>query len=428
MIGTLARSTARTTVVLVLRLVTLAASLVLLARLLPPELYGPYAALASLAVLLGLLPTLGCGYIMLSQASRDSKAIEYIWRAAWPLSLCVGAILLGLLMVAISWMGMDRYLGHFIPAGIGIIELFMMPLIQLCSWIHQANNQVARGQLLQWLPLGLRLAATLPCLAISHDQRLNTFVLLQILAATIALIMSLGVTLKRFELQSTPRLISAPELRQGLSYCAMHVMAMNPSEIDKIAITQYASAHEAGIYAITNRVLGALMTPISALLLVAQPDLFQMGEQRSARRRQLIRLIFLYGSAGGILATLTMVLGGQILPWLFGSNYLDVSHLAPFIAAAALPLALRISSGTVLVALGHPFHRLIFEIVGVITLLALISRLVPAYGLTGAAIALGCAELLMAVVGWFLVAYVLRRQPGATNPCQEQSPPPSKAL
>lgn len=428
MIRGLARSTARTTVVLVLRLVTLAASLVLLARLLPPELYGPYAALSSLAVLLGLLPPLGCGYVMLSQAGRDSKAVEYIWRAAWPLSLCVGTILIGLLMVAISWMGMDKHLGHFVSAGIGMIELFMMPLIQLCSWVHQANNQVARGQLLQWLPLGLRLVAILPCLAIAYDQQLNTFVLLQILATTIALAVSLRVTLKRFELQSTPRLISAPELRQGLSYCAMHVMAMNPSEIDKIAITQYASAHEAGIYAVTNRVLGALMTPISALLLVAQPDLFQMGEQHSVRRRQLIRLIFFYGSAGGILATLAMMLGGQILPWLFGSNYLDVSHFAPLIAATAFPLALRISSGTVLVALGHPLHRLIFEIAGVITLLILISCLVPAHGLTGAAIALGCAELLMAVVGWTLVAYVMWQQPGATNLSQGQSQPPSKVL
>ncbi|MDH1007820.1 polysaccharide biosynthesis C-terminal domain-containing protein [Pseudomonas nicosulfuronedens] len=421
MIGALARSTFDTSLILGLRLLTLAGSLILLTHLMPPAIYGPYAALAALATLLGLVPTLGCGYLMLAASAQGREAVEDIWCGAWPASLGVATVLLGGFLLLAHALGLDLHLSLAVTLGLGLIELVMMPLILLCSWAHQAHHLVARGQLLQWLPLGLRLLALLPCALIDSLSNLEAFIVGQVLAAGLALFMVLGLTLRGLNLSSTPRRLSFAQWRKGLTYCAMHMVAMNPSEIDKIVIAKVASAHDAGIYAITNRVLGALMTPVSALLLAAQPRLFQLNSH-SANQSQtrLVRLLALFSALGGACAAGALAIGSLALPWILGSSYSETATLAPLLACAALPLALRISSGTILVANGQPERRLVFEMSGIPVLLGLIIWLVPSYGLSGTAIALAGAEAFMAGVGWWLVFRTLRKQANAEDPCRRR--------
>ena len=419
MIGALARSTLDTSLILGLRLLTLAGSLVLLTHIMPPAVYGPYAALAALATLLGLVPTLGCGYLMLAASPQGHEAVENIWRGAWPASLGAATALLGGFLLLAHCLALDLNLGLTVILGLGLIELFIMPLILLCSWAHQAHHQVARGQMLQWLPLGLRLLALLPCVLTESLSNLQAFIAGQVLAATLALCIVLRLTVRGLRLRSTARRLGLAEWRKGLTYCAMHVVAMNPSEIDKIAIVKVASAQDAGIYAITNRVLGALMTPVSALLLAAQPRLFQLsGASARGPQARLVSLIALCSALGGAGAAVVLAIGSLALPWLLGDSYRETAELAPLLACAALPLALRVSSGTILVANGQPERRLIFEIIGIPVLLGLIIWLVPSYGLSGTAMALAGAETFMAGVGWSLVFRTLRKQGAAGDLCQ----------
>ena len=63
--GAIARSTIRTSFVLGLRLVVQAGTLLLVARMLGPEQYGAFAAIAALAVLMGTFATFGTHFVLL---------------------------------------------------------------------------------------------------------------------------------------------------------------------------------------------------------------------------------------------------------------------------------------------------------------------------------------------------------------------------
>src|SRR6516225_9838106 len=85
--GGLGRATFDTSILLGLRLATVAVSLLLVTRLLGPAQYGAYAVALSLATLLGVLANLGNGYVMLARSGEGQDAVAAVWRYAWPMSL-----------------------------------------------------------------------------------------------------------------------------------------------------------------------------------------------------------------------------------------------------------------------------------------------------------------------------------------------------
>ena len=94
MLGNVAKNTIKTGGLLGGRVITQAISLILLSRLLGTELYGGFVAIATLAVVMGTLPNLGAGYLMMSLKVKREDAVTFIWRFAWPLTLFIGSILL----------------------------------------------------------------------------------------------------------------------------------------------------------------------------------------------------------------------------------------------------------------------------------------------------------------------------------------------
>lgn len=401
--GKLARNAFRTSVMLVLRLLTQATTLVLLTRLLGPGVYGDFAAISSLAVLLGTVPTLGAGYIMLSRGSRAAGATADVWRYAWPMTLIIGALLLVPYVVA----GSALIHGASVPllglVLVGASELLLVPYAQLCSFSLQSYEQVPLSQFLLWLPLGVRVLAIVPCFAVATEYRLLAYTELQFVAAIAAVVSCLLLTGKHIALDWRPRSPSTVELRDGTSYAAMHFIAMNPSEIDKIIALRTVGSHDAGIYSTTVRVLGAAVLPVIGLLLTAQPRLFRNANDRSQEPGRLVVTIAMLAFGWGLVCTVALLLSAPLLPHLFGPAFAETASLMHWIAAAAPSLALRLAGGTILVANGRPVERIVFELCGITTLVVGMVALTPRFGITGLAMATIVSETVMAVIGWLMV-------------------------
>ncbi|WP_419203829.1 polysaccharide biosynthesis C-terminal domain-containing protein [Pseudomonas argentinensis] len=71
-------------------------------------------------------------------------------------------------------------------------------------------------------------------------------------------------------------------------------------------------------------------------------------------------------------------------------------------------MALRIAAGNVLMALGRPWMRAGFEVVGLVTLSVAAILLTVYWGMHGMALALVCSEWVMALLGGWLVVRVRR--------------------
>jgi O-antigen/teichoic acid export membrane protein len=400
--GKLARSSLQTSALLAARVATQGLVLILLARLLEPATYGSFAAASSLAVVFGILPNLGSGFVMLARGAQDDNGIGEVWRYAWPLNLCLGLLLL-LAYLCVANVAVHPSLPLSVLLTVGSSELLLMPFAMLLSFALQARGRVPLSQFVQWLPLGLRVLAIIPCFNLPPSQRLVTFAFMQWLASFIGAAIGLRITTLHTSLKWRPRKATWHELKTGTSYAVMQLIAANPTEIDKIIALRTVGAYEAGIYTATARAMSAAVMPVTAMLLSALPQLFRHAQTPSEEGHRLIKLIlgasFAWGCCSGLLLSLT----SPILPILFGPSFVAMTKLMPWLAAAAPMLALRLSAGSILMALGRPLERVSFELCGIVVLVAGILVLAPTYGTRGIAVALFAAETSMTTLGWWLV-------------------------
>lgn len=404
-IGNLARTSIATTGILGMRMLTQAATLILVTRLLSPSLYGDYMAAASLAVVAGLVPNLGSGYVLMARAAREGSQAVEIWRYGWPLSICIGTILCVVFPFLAQMLTQGTLsIGQLFL--IGLAELLVTPLTQLLSFVLQARDRVPQGQLLLWLPFFLRAIAAAVCLIFVERSSIHFFIVLQVIGAMTGLIVALAVTLHVVRLPWMPRLPTRDEWQSGAAYAAMHVVAANPSELDKMTSPLLLGNHAAGIYSASSRVMNAVVTPVLGLLLASQPRLFRHGSAPTAEGRRLIRTLGYLGFAWGAVSAIGMVIAAPLLPYILGQSFADAALTLPWIALAAPFVCLRMTAGTILVALGKPLQRLRFELSGILLLGCLLATGAHVLGLRGMALGLACAEACMATYGWILVRAV----------------------
>lgn len=387
---------------LALRAGTQGLVLILLARLLGPATYGSFAAASSLAVVLGILPNLGAGFVMLAHGTHSKTGAGDVWRYAWPSTVALGLILL-LIYVPASWLLLHSTLPIIVLLAIGSAELLSTPFAMISSFALQTREMVPMSQFVQWLPLGLRIAAIAPCFAAPPAERLITYAALQCITALLGASLGLWITTQRVALDWRPRMATLGELRSGISYAAMQLIAANPSELDKVIAIRAVGQYEAGIYTATARIMSAAVTPVTALLLSALPKLFQHANRPSADGPHLVGLIAKIALIWGCLSGVGLALISHILPILFGHSYVDTAKLMPWLAAVAPMLALRLCAGSILIAYGKPLERAAFELCGALILVGCILVLTPRNGVFGLAAALFIAETSMSIIGWALV-------------------------
>lgn len=408
--GRLARSSLQTSTLLGLRVITQAATLLLLVRLFEPNVYGNFVAASTLAVVLGILPSLGSGFVLMARTPGNANATAEVWRYAWPMTTAFGLLLLVCYLPAGRALGGAGALSWHVLFWLGTAELLLSPFITLLSQALQARERVPLSQLVQWLPLGLRVLAVLPCFFLHGYDPLALYALLQCVAALIGLLGGFWIASRHITLDWRPRYPDVRELRAGASYASMQLVTANASEVDKIMAVRVIGPHDTGLYNAMMRILVAMVMPILAMLASAQPRLFQHSHAPNPKGQHLIRVIALIATAWGIVSCILLTLCSPLLPLVIGPAYAETARLMPWAALVAPFLSLRFAAGTILVALGRPWERVIFEITGVVLLVVGMLLLAPSWGIRGVIAAAILSEAAMAAIGWWLTLRRMRAE------------------
>lgn len=406
----LARSSLQTLGVLGLRLLTQACSLILAVRLFGPAVYGNIAAASSLAVVIGVLPNLGAGTLLMRRIGGQPDAPADTWRYAWPQHLLLG-LLLGLLYMLLAPLLSDaRLIPRACWAGFALTEIVLTPAIVHCGMTLQALEQVPKGQLVQITPLLLRVLAMLACLALRPDQRLPGYVALQCVAALLGLLLAWQVVRRQTRLDWRPRRPRREELRDGGAYAALAMVSANAMELDKVLALHAAGSTAAGLYASASRIVFAGTLPMISLLLAAEPRLFRHAADDRARLRQLAwRLALSCLVAGSAAAWLLKT----AVPWLilaFGPAFAPLRELLPVMAWAVPAMGLHLMAAQTLVSIGPPGRRLVYDLGGMLSLAVWMLVLGHRLGAAGLGWALLLNEAGLAVIGWLWVGRELRHR------------------
>lgn len=412
--GPIARGTIRTSFVLGLRLIVQAGTLLIVARMLGPDQFGAFAGVAALAVILGTLSTFGTHLVLLGEVSRAPERRDDVLRYAVPSTLLCGGVLLAIFLLICALVLHETGMALGVLLAIGITEMWLQPLFSLPATEHLALGRIARSQLLTTLPLALRLLAAAAVLLLQPSDVLATYGYGYLLASLIALAVVTATMPGHWPRPSSWRLPNRAELRDTVGYAALNITAAGPAELDKTLATKLLPLASAGMYAVGARVISAATLPVVAMMLSALPRLFREGEDQPKRTAHLLRWIF--GATLTYSITLAAVLwvAAPVFVWLFGPKYQGLQHTIHWLTLAVPGMALRMAAGSVLMALGKPWMRVGFEVVGLVVLVIAARMLTPHFATISMPLALAWSEWTMALVGGALVLSRLRR----ANPTQ----------
>lgn len=407
--GPIARGTMRTSFVLGLRLLVQAGTLLLVARLLGPREYGAFAGVAALAVVLGTISTFGTQWVLLGEVSRDAARRAQVLQYAAPFTLLCGTILLGIYLLLCSTVLHEAGVSLSVLIAIGATEMLLQSLLSLPAAEHLALGRIARSQLLTVLPLTLRLAAAAAVFLLRPADSLAAYGYGYLIASLIALVIATTTMPAPWPSLRVWRLPSKTELREAAGYAALNVTAVTPAELDKTLATKLLPLATSGLYAAGARVIGAVTLPVVAMMLSALPRLFREGQGQARRTGRLLRWVFGAAFAYGVALAVVLWFIAPVFVWLFGPKYTGIQHIIHWLCLAVPGMALRLVAGNVLMALGKPWMRAGFEVVGVVLLIFAAVILTSYLQATGMVLALACSEWVMAVLGSMMV-YALYKQ------------------
>lgn len=400
--------TIRTSAVLGLRLVVQAGSLLLIARLLGPERFGVFSGVAALAVLMGSLSTAGMHLILLEAMSRDASKRDCILAYAIPSILTVGSLLLviyGMMIIHILRIN-EYFLLMFI---VGISELLVQPFILLRVSEWHALGKVSASQLLQLTPLLLRLMVIIFLSLFSFSTNFEIYIFGYILSSLIVCIFCGYLSQNKLPAWRQWRLPRREQFSNAFGFAAINVSKAAPAELDKTMALQLLSTGSSGIYMAGSRVVGAISLPIIAMTLSVLPHLFRNKDKPNGK--QLIKAMFSVALIYGVFLMMVVWFAAPKFNFLFGENYNGIADVIQLLCFSIPALALRLVAGNTLMAMGKPWMRVFFELIGMSVMILSGIILVCLGGAKLMPFSLIISEWTMAFVGIGLILR-LRRSRG----------------
>jgi O-antigen/teichoic acid export membrane protein len=380
-----------------------AGTLLLVARMLGPHEFGAFAGISALAVILGTLSTFGTHLVLLGEVSKEALRREAILRYAIPTTLLCGGGLLAIYMLVCTFALGETGVAPHVLLALGIAETLLQPLIVLCGSEHHGLGRIARAQLLTILPLALRLVAAATVIGLRLADPLGAYAYGYGLASLAALVLVLPTLPAPWPAFARWRLPRRTELRHAVGFAAINITKAGPAELDKTLAIKLLPLTSAGVYAVAARVVGAIMLPVTAMTMAALPRLFREGRDQPHRTRNLLRWMF--GTAFGYSVVLAGLLWlvAPVFDWVFGARYHDVVDVVRWLCLAIPGMALRLTAGNVLMALGKLWMRVGFEAFGLLVLVTASAVLTSRLGTIGMPLSLACSEWGMAAVGGTLL-------------------------
>lgn len=408
--GPIARGTLRTTSVLGLRLLVQTGTLLLVARMLGPTQFGAFAGITALAVILGTLATFGTHVVLLGEVSKDPRRRTQVLPYAVPCTLLCGSALLAIYLIITTVALREASVAISVLLAIGITETLLQPLFGLPAAEHLGLGRIARSQLLAILPLAMRLAAAFAVFVLAPSDPLTAYGYGYFVASLVALLIASATMPASWPKPATWRLPTRGQWRNAAGYAALGITATSPAELDKTLAARLLPLGAAGLYAAGARVIGAATLPVIAMLVSALPRLFREGLDQPKRTAHLLSWIFVAALGYSIALAAVLWFIAPIFVLIFGPKYRGIEHTIHWLTLAVPGMALRIASGSVLMALGKPWIRVGFEGVGLAILTATAFLMTSHLGTIGMPLALACSEWGMAAIGIVSIVREVRSQ------------------
>jgi len=392
---------------------------ILLARLLVPSVFGAYVyalAWVNFLVMLGVLglDTASLRFVASYQGLGEWGKLRGFLVYCLRLNLRTGVLIGACLALGGSLLGLrDR---SDVPTTLmvaGVLLPVLASLQVISAWI-QAFKRAVISQLIQGVVRPMLLAALLlvTVRGLGWTPTAPGTMGLHLLAAAISLTAAWGMVRRSMPTQVQgvhPVTESALWVRTALPLLLITGGQLLLGQADVLMLGAMVGTTQAGTYAVASQLADLIIFGINAANIVVAPaiaDLHIRGQRDELQRllTRVSRIVMLFA----VPVALVLVFGGTWLLGIYGPTFRAGALPMAILAIGELTISLAGSVGFLLTMTGH--ERVAGRIVvgSAILNIVLNTVLIPAYGLTGAAI----ATVIATVVRTLLLSLVVHRNLG----------------
>lgn len=407
--STLARNTGWMLVGQGLKLVIQALYFTVIARSLGAQNYGAFVGVVGLVGILFPFGTLGSGYLLIKNVSRNPQQFKENWGIALWTTLLSGSILFAV-VVLVSRLLLPTTIPAPLVMMVAASELLGTNITGICA---QAFVAVERMQWTAWINVLLsttRLAAAFIVAVLYHTPsalQWGRFYL-----ASTSLVTVVAFVLVLVKLGAPAFRLSRPkaEIQEGLYFSVGYSAQTIYNDIDKAMLARLGTLEATGIYGAAYRVIDVSFAPVFSLLAAAFPGLFRAGTGGISATRQYFKPLLSKALGYATLVSVALLAGAGIVPLVLGREYHFTVEALRWLSV--LPI-LKVMHGfltDMLAGAGHQGLRTVIH-VGVAVFNVLINLwLIPAYSWRGAAWSSIASDALL-VCGLATAVLVLSRRP-----------------
>jgi O-antigen/teichoic acid export membrane protein len=369
---------------------------ILVARSLDPAGYGAFVAASSFVLIGAPFATFGAGLVLIKNVARDPASFPVQWGNSLVVISLSGSALLGV-MLAASPLVLPAAIPALLVLALGLSELVLARIAELCGQVFQAFQQLAWTAAIQFLLSVCRLISIAVLLAIDSSPTPLQWGA-GYLAATFAAAAAAFATVH--VLHGRPRLVvdrTRLELAEGALFSVSLAARTVYNDIDKTMLSRLSSLSASGVYGAAYRVVDLAFTPIQALLSASYARFFQRGADGLSAGLRMARGLLPAAALYGAVAGLGLVFLSPVVSLVLGPSYAELESVLTWLAPLPLLRAGHYFLADALTGAGHQRVRSAVQVLVAAANVLLNLWLIPRYSWVGAAwSSLACDGLLVA--------------------------------
>jgi len=382
----------------------LAVMIMIIARMVGPAGFGPYAATFAITRILAVAFSLGLDTWLLRNGYREHDRNLLTRHTTTCLSIKMS---LGILWL-VAMMVLSMFLDHSVfPPTYILLSSLTVYFEEIANSVWNASRAELQNQrILKFIiPGQMVLLSSVIILALTGTDSAGAYLFWQTIITAGIAAAALIWQAQAFGFQFDRSLLE-PTLRGTLVFGLSMGLAMIYGRADVALVGHYLGNEAAGYYAPAISITNALVLVPFALHMVMVPALSREHEQRSGELIRMSRRLLLLSAPLGVLAGIMLAFGAEwIVQIVYGSQYNETGEVLQALSGVLTARFITLAAASILVAVGWQRHRVKPQIIVAAMNVGLNILLIPRWGLMGAASVFLLTEWILVISYLALVGY-----------------------
>ncbi len=397
-----------------LRLIIQAAYFTVIARSLGATNYGAFISVAALAGILFPFATMGSGFLLIKNVSRDESLFFAYWRRGL-ITTAVFSSIFFMVVVLISSFALPPSIPRRLVWLVAFSDLFGLSIIGMCAQAFQAFDRLNWTATINVLLSSGRLVGALVLVAYHRHPSALQWGYIYFCSTAVVVVAAWFLVATKIHSPKFRRQRLATESREGLYFSVGLSAQTIYNDIDKTMLARLGSLDAAGIYGAAYRLIDVSFVPVSSVLAAAYPNFFRVGANGISAGLAFGKPLLLRALGYSILVAVVLLMFSGVVPYILGAEYARTAEALRWLSLLPLLKATHYFLSDALSGAGFQGVRSSIQ-AGVAGFNVLLNFwLIPAYSWRGAAwSSIASDALLAAAIG--TAAFLLARKASTTSP------------